>query len=169
MGDFFVQNKVSMGPERLQAIIAETDDDQSSFLDEGEFMVLLIKAMGLKKRKVGPGLCPLAQLKAEGWILDDVRRLGYECREILDAGFILSEILDVFGSAELRRAGVSLQDLLAAGWDCARGREAGFTLAEFVAAGCGVRKIRFAGWDTIPAAAELRKHGIEGAAMRIGA
>jgi len=165
---FFKLNRMTVTTERLKAIMQEVDDDASGYLDEGEFMVLLIKATGLKKRKVGPGLCSVDMLRDEGWSLLDMRRLGYECKDFTDAGYTVKNLIDVFSAAEFRKVGVTLKELLDAGWDGLKAREAGFELKELVDAGCGIRRMRASGWDDPPSAALMREFGLDAARMKLG-
>lgn len=165
---FFTHLKISVSADKLKAIMAEVDDDQSGFLDEQEFMVLLIKSMGIKKRRVGPGLCPLAMLKTEGWMLSEIKRLGYECKDFLQAGYNALDVMEIFPAAELRKAGVTVDDLVQGGWDCNKAKEAGFVLEELFKAGVSVRRIRDAGWDDLQAAASMRIMGLDAERMRLG-
>lgn len=165
---FFVAHKIHVTRDRLQVIMSEVDTDNSGYLDEVEFMVLLIKAMAIKKRKVGPGLCPIQHLRDEGWTLQELRRIGYDCAACLELGAEANELLQMFSVPELGKAGLPLSDLLAAGWDGSQGREAGYTLDALVEAGCSVRKIRTAGYDDFLAAVSLRKLGMAAKQMKFG-
>lgn len=166
--EFFVACNIVTTPERMQAIMAEVDYDSSGDLDEIEFMALLIKAMSMKKRKVGPGLCPLSTLRDEHWSIQELKRTGYECKDFREANYRLSELFGCFSGAELRRVGYTLKEFIAAGWDCVRGKEAGFGLLEFVEAGCSAGRIRDAGFTDLASAAALHKHGVSASTLRRG-
>lgn len=64
---FFRERKMNVSKEKMNAIMQEVDADGSGFVDESEFLSLMAKAAGAKKRKVGPGACSLASLVDEGW------------------------------------------------------------------------------------------------------
>jgi len=164
---FFAQHKMIVSDEKLQATIAEIDDDNCGFLDEGEFLILVTKAMALKKRKVGPGQCSLKHLKEEGWAPFELKRAGYECKHFMEAGFSTAELAEVFSARELRNV-VPLGDLLASGWNCLHARDVGFELHELVKAGCSVERIREAGFDDLPSAAVLRRMGVTAEQMKRG-
>jgi len=166
--DFFAFCKIQVSAERLISIMTDVDQDQSGYLDESEFMILLIKALGLSKRKVGPGMCSLNQLVEEGWSHWEIRKAGFECHHFLEAGCPVGDLMEVFTAGEMKRAGVSFMDLMNDGWDCLQAREAGFELSELVNAGCSIRKMRYAGWDDLASAAQLRKLGISAAKMKLG-
>jgi len=159
---------MTVTPERLKHIMQEVDADHSGFLDEAEFMMLIIKAAGMKKRRVGPGLCPVSALQEEGWTLAELRRVGYEYKDFAEAGCTLEVLMGVFTAAELRKAGLGIHELLTLGWDCARAREAGFELASLASAGCSVQRIRFAGWDDASSAMSLKRLGFDASSLRHG-
>lgn len=168
LADFFKKNQISVSAERLQGIMAEVDDDQSGTLGETEFLVLLVKAMAMKKRKVGPGQCSVDMLRKEGWSLIEMKRLGFECKDFIESGYPVEELLSLFSAADFCRAGLSCKDLVAAGWDCAKGREAGYQLKDFVDAGCSVQKMREAGFDDAESAKSLQRLGVDATQMRQG-
>lgn len=153
---FFKEKKVNVPFEHVQVIMQEMDYDHSGFLDEGEFTMLLIKASGIKKRKVGPGMCALTTLKQEGWSFHELREVGYDLKDFLEAGHTLAEVLNVFPVSTFTRAGMSLAELLAAGWDLAGARQAGLAPDELLKAGCSIRTIRTAGWNDLASAVMLR-------------
>ncbi|CAE7600920.1 tnc-2 [Symbiodinium pilosum] len=64
--EFLQQHKMTISEERLTSIMKEVDDDDSGVLELDEFLILLIKALGIKKRKVGPEQNPASQLRQEG-------------------------------------------------------------------------------------------------------
>eukprot|EP00747_Dinoflagellata_sp_TGD_P166249 gnl/TRDRNA2_/TRDRNA2_188752_c0_seq1.p1 gnl/TRDRNA2_/TRDRNA2_188752_c0~~gnl/TRDRNA2_/TRDRNA2_188752_c0_seq1.p1 ORF type:complete len:347 (+),score=89.69 gnl/TRDRNA2_/TRDRNA2_188752_c0_seq1:22-1062(+) len=166
--DFFSKYNMNITPERLQQVMAEVDDDNSGQLDVHEFLILIIKAVGIKKRKIGPGMCPLSLLRDEGWQLADMRRLGYECKDFVDANYQLLDLMEVFGAPDLRKGGFTVQELVDAGWDGTRGKEAGFTVESLVQAKCPSRKIRDAGFDDVQSAVALRQLGVSAHEMRQG-
>mmetsp|Transcript_76568 Transcript_76568/g.237090 ORF Transcript_76568/g.237090 Transcript_76568/m.237090 type:complete len:352 (-) Transcript_76568:17-1072(-) len=166
--DLFVRCSMNVPPEKLKQIMTDVDDDGNGSLDEVEFMTLIIKAAGMKKRRLGPGICPLSSLVDEGWSLSEMRRAGYDYKDFVELGYPLEELTDVFSACELRKAGVPLMELLLVGWDCVGARVAGFELSELVTAGCTARKIRLAGWDDPPAASQMRQVGFKAADMRLG-
>lgn len=163
---FFNKYNMSVSPDRLQGIMAEVDDDNSGTLQETEFLVLLIKALGLKKRKIGPGQCDVKMLKDEGWTMVEIKRAGYECKDLIESDYAVEELLPLFTAPEFAKAGVTFSDMIAAGWDCARARESGYSLEDMVEAGCSVQRIRDAGFDDLDAAVALRKQGVPAAKMK---
>jgi len=166
--DFFKKYGISVSAERLQGIMAEVDDDGSGTLGETEFLILLVKALGLKKRKIGPGQCDLKMLREETWSMIEIKRVGYECKDFVECGYTIEELLPLFSTLEFNRAGVVFPDMIAAGWDCAKAKECGYSLAEMVQAGCSVQRIRDAGFDDFNAAVSLRKNGTSAVTMRTG-
>lgn len=167
---FFQTNRIQVSRDRLQAIMSEVDNDSSGYLDEAEFMVLLIKAMAMKKRKVGPGLCPISQLRDEGWTFSELRRIGYDSLAFneLNPRPDCTELLQLFSVAELKKSGMPLKELFDAGWDGAQGREAGYTLEELVEAKCTVRRIRTAGYSDLATAVLLRRLSVDAKQMQHG-
>lgn len=147
---------------------AQMDDDRSTSIGETEFLLSIVKALNLKKRKIGPGQCDLNILKDEGWSTVEIKRAGYEYKDFVECGYKLEDILLVFPPSDLAKAGVPLSDLLASGWDCAKGKEHGYSLAEMVQAGCTMQRIRDAGYNDIDAAAALRAHGIPAVKLKTG-
>lgn len=168
LDEFFKSCNMTISPEKLKAIMDEVDEDQSGYLDEDEFMVLLIKAMRLKRRKIGPGMCPMKKLLEEGWSLQDLRKLGYEVNHFIDAKIMCAELLSLFSIGELRKGGVPVQELLGAGWDGSGGKMAGFGLQDLVTVSCPITKIRTAGYNDLEAAVGLRKLGIDAKGMKHG-
>jgi len=166
--DFFKKYGISVSAERLQGIMAEVDDDGSGTLGETEFLILLVKALGLKKRKIGPGQCDLKMLREETWSMIEIKRVGYQCKDFVECGYTIEELLPLFSKLEFNRAGVVFPDMIAAGWDCAKAKECGYSLAEMVQAGCSVQRIRDAGFDDFNAAVSLRKNGTSAVTMRTG-
>jgi len=164
----FTKHGMNMAPDKLQAIMADVDDDGSGYLEEIEFLTLLIKAAGMKKRKLGPDQCDISVLVNEGWLPGEIKKAGYEGQHFLKAGFSVEEVLDNFSIPELHKAGVTFAQLLEAGWDCAKACEGGFELQQLVAAGCSMEQIRLAGYEEPLHAAELRNMGIGVSAMRLG-
>jgi len=165
---FFSKYNITVSPERLQGIMSEVDDDNSGALGETEFLILLVKALGLKKRKIGPGQCDLTLLKEEGWSILEIKRVGYECKDFFESGYKVEELLPIFSPPEFARGGVPLSDMLAAGWDCARAKESGYTLADMTAAGCSAQRMRDAGFDDLDVAVSLRAQGYSATKMRAG-
>lgn len=168
LAQFFANNNINVSPERLTGIMAEVDDDQSGTLGETEFLVMLVKAMALKKRRIGPGQCSVDMLRNEGWTLVELKRMGFECKDLMESGYGIEELMCVFSAAEFCRAGVSCKDLVAAGWDCANGRESGYQLKDFVDANCSVQKIREAGFDSAQSAIDLQRLGVHATKMKSG-
>eukprot|EP00929_Paragymnodinium_shiwhaense_P112779 TRINITY_DN81051_c0_g1_i1.p1 TRINITY_DN81051_c0_g1~~TRINITY_DN81051_c0_g1_i1.p1 ORF type:complete len:451 (-),score=122.22 TRINITY_DN81051_c0_g1_i1:108-1382(-) len=168
LADFLAKYNMKVSDERLKAIMAEVDDDNSGLLDETEFLTLLIKATGVKKRKVGPGLAAVSDLQKEGWTLADLKKGGYECEDVLQAGYSTEEMMEIFTPAELGAAGVSLTTLQKHGWDCVKARESGFSITDMVESGCSVQLIREAGWVDVPSAGQLRQLGVSTALMKAG-
>jgi len=166
--EFFATKNINIPDDRLKAIMDEVDDDRSGQLELEEFLVLLIKAMGMKKRKVGPEVCPAVTLKNEGWALGELRKIGYDCPSLQEAGFSTEELMDVFTARELHKSEVPVSELLAAGWDCRGAREAGFHVAELVAAGASVRQLRRAGFTDLPSVVGMRKKGVDALRMKQG-
>lgn len=166
--ELFTKCNMRVTPERLQQIMAEVDDDRNGTLDEVEFMTLIIKAAGMKKRRLGPGVCPLSDLKQEGWSPGEMRKAGYEYKDFVELGYPIEELVEVFSASDLRKAGVSVQELLMVGWDCARAREAGFDIAELASAGCSPQRIRLAGWDDVASASQMRQLHFKAEDMRLG-
>jgi len=162
LSQFFSNYNIDVPPERQQSIVAEAqmDDDRSTSIGVTEFLILVAKALNLKKRKIGPGQCDLNLLKDEGWSTVEIKRAGYECKDFVESGYELEDILLVFAASELAKAGVPLSDLLASGWDCAKGKEHGHSIWEMVQAGCSMQRIRDAGYNDVDAAAALRALGI---------
>jgi len=146
--------------------MAEMDDDNSGSLEENEFLILLVKALGIKKRKIGPGQCDLQVLKDEGWGVVELRKVGYDCKDFVEAGYKIQDLMQVFAAQEFCKAGVSFGQLLAAGWNCARAKEAGYSLIDMVKAGASVHQVREAGFDDIESAATLRKQGVAASRMK---
>jgi len=165
---FFSKYNITVSPERLQGIMAEVDDDQSGTLGETEFLILLVKALGAKKRNIGPGKCDLKLLKDEGWSMVEIKRAGYELKEFMESGYTVEDLLipHLFAVADFARAGVPFSDLIATGWDCARSKESGYTLIELVQAGCTILRMRDAGYNDLDAAVSLRANGISAARMK---
>lgn len=166
LDDFFKSCNITIQADRLKAIMDEVDEDQSGFLDEDEFMVLLIKAMRMKRRKVGPGLCPIKKLLGEGWSLADLKKLGYEVAQFYDSKISCAELMGLFNITELRKGGVPAQELLSAGWDGSGGKQAGFGLADLV--NCPIKTIRTAGYTDLESAVGLRKLGVGAKGMKLG-
>lgn len=167
--DFLTKNNITMPIDRLVVIWQEIDDDKSGFLEEGEFMILLIKALGVKKRKVGPAVSSVKSLIQEGWALGELRKIGYDCRSLREAGFSTSELIDVCSGPDFKRAGVPLKELLAAGWDCSKAREANFSLSDLWSAGASISNIRNAGFNDLPSVVGLRKtYGVDATRMKQG-
>jgi len=164
----FSKYGMNMAPDRLQAIMSEVDEDQSGFLDEIEFLTLLIKASGMKKRKLGPDHCDISMLVHEGWLPGEIKKAGYEGHHFLQAGFSVEEVLEHFSIPELRKAGVTFAQLLEAGWDCYKACEGGFELQQLVTAGRSMEQIRLAGYEDPVHAAELRNMGISVNNLRLG-
>lgn len=168
LDEFFKSVNITIAPDRLKAIMQEVDDDQSGYLEEEEFMILLVKAMRMKRRKVGPGMCPMKKLLEEGWSLLDLKLLGYEVNHFLDAKIVCAELLSLFTIGELRKGGIPVQELLSAGWDGSGGKSAGFGLQDLVTVSCPIQKIRTAGYNDLDAAVGLRKLGIDAKGMKRG-
>lgn len=164
----FTRYGMNMPTDRLQTIMAEVDDDNSGFLDEVEFLILLIKAVGMKKRKLGPDQCDISVLVHEGWLPGEIKKAGYEGQHFLQAGFSVEEVLELFSIRDLRKAGVTFAQLLEAGWDCSEACDGGFELQQLVAAGRSMEQIRLAGYGDPVHAAELRNMGIGVNALRSG-
>ncbi|CAE6972197.1 tnc-2 [Symbiodinium sp. CCMP2592] len=102
--EFLQQHKMAISEERLTSIMKEVDDDDSGVLELDEFLILLIKALGIKKRKVGPEQNPASQLRQEGWsaaspciavhpahhlclwrALGELKKVGYDCAALREA------------------------------------------------------------------------------------
>jgi len=165
---FFKKYNMNVPHDRLQAIMQEVDEDQSGHLDEAEFMWVIIKAAALKKRRVGPGLCTLASLLEEGWNNSEIRKIGYEAKDFLDAGCAVADLMDLCPAAELKKAGVTTAELIACGWACLGARQSGFELAEMLQVGCSIARLRNVGWDDLSSAVQLRKMGVDAHRMKLG-
>jgi hypothetical protein len=168
MADFMGRVGLKISADNLDAIMHELDQDGSGFIEEDEFLVLIVKIAKMRKRKVGPGLCPLAQLVKEGWSHRDLIKIGYKSQDFRDAGFSIAELLKLFTVPELTKGGVALQDLLQTNWNGEDGRDAGFTLNEMYESRCSVQKIRTAGYKDVMSAVHLRKLGIGAKQMQLG-
>eukprot|EP00930_Biecheleria_cincta_P083900 TRINITY_DN73405_c0_g1_i1.p1 TRINITY_DN73405_c0_g1~~TRINITY_DN73405_c0_g1_i1.p1 ORF type:complete len:419 (-),score=97.24 TRINITY_DN73405_c0_g1_i1:8-1264(-) len=166
--EFFASKDVHIPAERLQAIVQEVDEDKSGELELDEFLVLLIKAQGLKRRRVGPDQCAAAQLREEGWALGELKKVGYSCAALRQAGFSLLELMDVCSAKEFLENGIPLKELVNAGWDCTNAKEAGFKIMDLVNGGATVRKIRNAGFTDIASVVVLRKLNVEALRMKQG-
>jgi len=166
--DFFVKNGMKIPTDRLQAIMTEVDDDGSGMLELDEFMVLLIKALGLKRRKVGPDHCSASQLKEEGWAIGELRKTGYSCASLIEVDYPMASLMHVFNARELLAGGASVKELVEHGWDCANAREAGFRIEDLVHAGASVRKIRNAGFNDMTSVTALRKLDVDALRMKHG-
>jgi hypothetical protein len=169
LGDLY--SKYELDGDRVSQSIRDVERDFGGILDEDEFLGVLSKVMCLKKRKVGPGSCDLAQLALEGWSPSELKKLGYDYEAFVQYGGFsfrrAGELLDLFSAPELRRAGVSLKTMVQSGWDFSRAREAGFTIQELVQAGCPPRRVWDAGWDLSPTTtAELRGCGVSASELR---
>lgn len=168
MADFLSNAGMKVSRDNLEAIMVELDQDQSGFIEEEEFLVLMVKVLRLKKRKIGPGLCPLPQLLSEGWCHRDLIKMGYGAQAFREAGYSTAQLLQLFTVPELTKAGVVLQDLLQTNWNGEEGREAGFTIDDLYEGRCSVQKIRKAGYKDVMSAVYLRKHGIGAKQMQLG-
>ncbi|CAE7945990.1 tnc-2 [Symbiodinium sp. KB8] len=122
--EFLQQHKMAISEERLTSIMKEVDDDESGVLELDEFLILLIKALGIKRRKVGPEQNPASQLRQEGWALGELKKVGYDCAALREAGFSAADLMDVCTARELFLGGVPVPELLAAGWDCRHAKDA---------------------------------------------
>eukprot|EP00933_Yihiella_yeosuensis_P028735 TRINITY_DN22568_c0_g1_i1.p1 TRINITY_DN22568_c0_g1~~TRINITY_DN22568_c0_g1_i1.p1 ORF type:complete len:434 (+),score=103.91 TRINITY_DN22568_c0_g1_i1:83-1384(+) len=165
---FFANNGIPITPEKLQAIVSEVDDDGSGELEEQEFMVLLIKALSLKRRKIGPDVCNVADLLKEGFAVGEARKIGYDCKALIEAGVTLSSLMSICGAEDLRNAGYTAKELIQEGWDCVGAREAQFTLPELVKAGATVQRLRAAGFNDVPSAVSLKKQGVDALKLKKG-
>lgn len=158
---------VEVTQERLQSILSEVvDDDKASSLGETEFLLILVKALNLKKRKVGPKECDMKELREEGWTVIELKRAGYDYKDFIESGYKLEDIMCVFTPSDFSKAGVSLSEMVAAGWDCYRGKEYGHSIADMVQAGCTLQRLRDAGYTDLDAAAALKSLGIPPATLR---
>ncbi|CAE7845414.1 unnamed protein product [Symbiodinium necroappetens] len=127
--EFLQQHKMAISEERLTSIMKEVDDDESGVLELDEFLILLIKALGIKRRKVGPEQNPASQLRQEGWALGELKKVGYDCAALREAGFSAADLMDVCTARELFLGGVPVPELLAAGWDCRHAKDLSMALA----------------------------------------
>mmetsp|Transcript_11740 Transcript_11740/g.28095 ORF Transcript_11740/g.28095 Transcript_11740/m.28095 type:complete len:426 (+) Transcript_11740:44-1321(+) len=166
--DFLQQHNMTISDERLKSIMKEVDDDESGRLELDEFLILLIKALGIKRRKVGPDHLPAAHLRQEGWALGELRKIGYDCAALREAGFSAADLMDVCTARELLLGGVPVSELLSAGWDCRHAREAGFRIADLAAAGATVRNMRTAGFTDVASVVALRKLRVQAWKMKLG-
>lgn len=165
---FFTKYSISVSPERLSGIMSEVDDDNSGTLGETEFLILLVKALGVKKRKIGPSQCDLKLLTDEGWSIVEIKRAGYECKEFIESGYSVAELLSIFAVPDFAKAGVPFSDMIATGWDCHRCKESGYNLTDLVKVGCTMQRVRDAGYDDLDAAIALRLEGVAAVKMRQG-
>ncbi|CAE8657293.1 unnamed protein product, partial [Polarella glacialis] len=135
--EFLKRSNINLSPGRIVSLMQEMDEDNSGYLEEGEFMILMIKALGLKRRKeVGPDGHSASELRAkEGWAIGELRKVGYGCLALREAGFSIVEVMDVCSASEMKRGGVSVSELLSTGWDGSKAREAGFSLPALLHAG----------------------------------
>jgi len=168
MAHFLASTGMKVSAENLEAIMSELDVDHSGSVDEEEFLVLIVKLLRLKKRKIGPNLCLLSVLRAEGWSNRDLIKMGYTSQAFKEANYSTAELLTLFTVPELRKAGVELSDLLETNWNGQEAREAGFTLNELYESHCSVKKIRTAGYRDVMSAVHLRKLGFGAKQMQLG-
>mmetsp|Transcript_12384 Transcript_12384/g.29116 ORF Transcript_12384/g.29116 Transcript_12384/m.29116 type:complete len:380 (+) Transcript_12384:115-1254(+) len=160
--------QVTLPAEKVSSTMADIDEAGSGTLDFDEFMTVLVKCLGLKKRKLGPNLCSIPTLLSEGWSPHEIRRLGFEGRHFLESGFQLQDLLALFSPVELRRCGASTKELVDMGWSCRNAREAGFSLEDLLSAGATIRMIREAGFDDASSAVALRKLNVQAQSMKSG-
>jgi len=166
--EFLQQHKMAISEERLTSIMKEVDDDESGVLELDEFLILLIKALGIKRRKVGPEQNPASQLRQEGWALGELKKVGYDCAALREAGFSAADLMDVCTARELFLGGVPVPELLAAGWDCRHAKDAGFRLADLASAGASIRNLRTAGFTDVASVLALRKRGVQAWKLKLG-
>mmetsp|Transcript_51984 Transcript_51984/g.96201 ORF Transcript_51984/g.96201 Transcript_51984/m.96201 type:complete len:378 (+) Transcript_51984:73-1206(+) len=159
---------VTIAPEKVHAVLGDVDESGSNSLDQEEFVSVLVRCLGLKKRKVGPSECTLSTLLTEGWSLLELKRLGYDVRSFLDAGFELKQLIPFFSAADLRRCGTGAKELLAVGWNCGSARDAGFHLEELLQAGASIKALRHGGYNDAGSAAAMRKLKVDAQLMRHG-
>lgn len=171
---FFQTHNIQVSPERLANIMAEVDEDSSGYLDMNEFLVLLIKFLGLRRRPVGPGQCELSRLirtgkDGEGWSFSEAKKAGYNAKHFLESGVRFDDICPgVFALADFRKAGVTPYEMREAGWRGVKGRESGYTMDELLQAGFSIASLRKAGYSEVFSAVELRRLGVPAKAMKAG-
>lgn len=170
LDQFFLTHNIQVSPERLASIMAEIDEDQSGYLDLNEFLVLLIKFLGLRRRSVGPGQCDMRVLiKKERWTFLEVKKAGYNVKHFLEAGVRFDEICPaVFALSDFRKAGALCSEMRQAGWQGVYGRESGYTMEELLQAGFSIAALRKAGYADVLSAVELRRLGLSAKAMKSG-
>lgn len=117
------KHNLKVNEDRLKYVMKEFDENDSGTLELDEFLILLVKGLGVKKRKVGPDHCPASQLREEGWVIGELKRANYDCASLREAGFTPAQLMDVCTARELLNGGVPARQLLAAGWDCKGARE----------------------------------------------
>lgn len=166
--DFFTSKNVTIPKERLDSIVQEVDEDKSGELELDEFLILLIKAQGMKKRKVGPDHCAAAKLREEGWVLGELKKVGYSVAALREAGYSILELMDVCSAKEFHDERIPLKELLDAGWDCTHAKDAGFELKDLALGGAIVRNIRNAGFTDTASLVSLRKFGFETSKLKQG-
>lgn len=162
------KHNLKVNEDRLKNVMKEFDENDSGSLELDEFLILLVKGLGVKKRKVGPEHCPASQLREEGWVIGELKRANYDCASLREAGFTPAQLMDVCTARELLSGGVPARQLLAAGWDCKGAREAGFKIADLLAAGASVKNLRTAGFTDTASVAALRKLRVEAWKMKLG-
>lgn len=165
--EFLQQKEIKFSEDRLKTVMKELEEAENG-LELDEFMLLLVKALGAKRRKVGPEHCPASQLREEGWAIGELKKVHYDCAALREAGFTPAQLMDVCTAKELLQGGVPVHQLLSAGWDCRLAREAGFKIADLVAAGASVKNLRNAGFTDTASVAALRKLRVEAWKMKLG-
>lgn len=162
------KNNMKVNEDRLRSVMKELDENDSGSLELDEFLILLVKGIGVKKRKVGPDHCSASHLREEGWVIGELKKASYDCAALREAGFTPAQLMDVCTAKELLNGGVPARQLLAAGWDCKLAREAGFKIADLLAAGASVKNLRTAGFTDTASVAALRKLRVEAWKMKLG-
>lgn len=166
LGDFLAAHQIYLAPDRLNAMMKEIDDDNSGYLEEEEFLVLLVKCMGMRKRKVGPGHCSIDKLHEEGWAYSELKQAGYSPKQFVEGNLCGRELLSTFSITEFRKNGISPADLKRVGWDGSDAKSGGYGIKDLMAAQFTVTQVKQAGFDDISSAAMLRRLGVPASAMK---
>eukprot|EP00913_Durusdinium_trenchii_P015032 g14097.t1 len=92
--EFLQQKEIKFSEDRLKTVMKELEEAENG-LELDEFMLLLVKALGAKRRKVGPEHCPASQLREEGWAIGELKKVHYDCAALREAGFTPAQLMDV--------------------------------------------------------------------------
>ncbi|CAJ1385900.1 unnamed protein product [Effrenium voratum] len=104
--EFLHQHDMKVSEDRLKSLMKEMDDNESGFLELDEFLILLIRAMGMRRRRVGPDFGTASELRQEGWTVGELKKANYDCAALREAGCSAAELMDVCTAKELLNGGV---------------------------------------------------------------